>query len=55
MKDAIGTCLVVQWLGLRVPNAGGPGSTAGQGTRSHMTQLKIPCAATNTHHSQINK
>ena len=31
-----GTSLVVQWLGLHAPNAGGPGSIPGQGTRSHM-------------------
>ena len=31
--------LMVQWLRLRAPNAGGPGSTPGQGTRSHMLQL----------------
>ena len=28
-----------------VPNAGGPGSIPGQGTRSHMPQLKILFAA----------
>ena len=31
-----GTSLVVQWLRLRAPNAGGLGSILGQGTRSHM-------------------
>ena len=31
-----GTSLVVQWLRLSAPNAGGPGSNPGQGTRSHM-------------------
>ena len=64
----IGTSLVVQWLRLRALNAGGPGSIPGQGTRSHMPQLKIPhatvkiphtatnipCAATKTRHSQID-
>ena len=30
------TSLVVQWLRLCEPNAGGPGSIPGQGTRSHM-------------------
>ena len=29
-------------------NAGGPGSIPGQGTRSHMLQLKIPHAVTKT-------
>ncbi|TEA35208.1 hypothetical protein DBR06_SOUSAS2810076, partial [Sousa chinensis] len=51
--------LVVQWLKFLAPNAGGPGSIPGLGTRSHMPQLrahmpqlkilhvaaKIPCAA----------
>ena len=36
------TSLVVQWQGLCTPNAGGLGSISGQGTRSHMLQLKIP-------------
>ena len=31
--------LVVQWLRLCSPNAGGPGLILGQGTRSHMLQL----------------
>jgi len=35
-----GTSLVVQRLKPHVPNAGGPGLTLGQGTRSHMPQLK---------------
>ena len=38
------TCLVVQWLRLCAPNAGDPSSILGQGTRSHMPQLKIPHA-----------
>ncbi|TEA39728.1 hypothetical protein DBR06_SOUSAS3410210, partial [Sousa chinensis] len=33
--------MVVQWLRLQAPNAGGPGSIPGQGTRSYMPQLKI--------------
>ena len=32
----VGTSLVVQWLRLRAPNAGGPGLIPDQGTRSHM-------------------
>ena len=36
----LGTSLVVQWLRLRAPNAGGPGSIPGQGTRSRMLQLR---------------
>ena len=31
-----GTSLVVQWVRLHAPNAGGPGLIPGQGTRSHM-------------------
>ena len=37
--DTTGTSLVVQWLRLHAPNAGGLGSIPGQGTRSHMLQL----------------
>ena len=29
--------MVVRWLRLCAPHAGGPGLIAGQGTRSHMT------------------
>ena len=36
-----GASLVVQWLRLRAPIAGGPGSIPGQGTSSHMTQLRV--------------
>ena len=32
----------------------GQGSVPGEGTRSHMPQLKISCATTKTKHSQIN-
>ena len=39
-KAALGL-LVVQRLRLCTPNTGGPGSTPGWGTRSHMSQLKI--------------
>ena len=28
--------MVVQWVRLSTPNAGGPGSIPGRGTRSHM-------------------
>ena len=37
-----GTPLVVQWLRLRTPDAGGPSYFPGQGTRSLMPQLKEP-------------
>ena len=51
LKFVIGTSLVLQWLRLRAPNAGGPGSVSGQGIhmpqlRVRMAQLKIPHAAT---------
>ena len=36
----LGTPLVAQWLRLRAPNAGGPGSIPGQGNGSHMLQLR---------------
>ena len=39
-KDFKGTSLVVQWLRLCAANAGYPGLIPGQGTRSHITQLK---------------
>ena len=47
------TSMVVQWLRLRAPSAGGLGLIPGQGSRSHipqlrvlMLQLKIPDAVT---------
>ena len=49
-----GTFLVVQGPKLHAPNAGGPGSTPSQGTRSHMPPLKGPHAITKTWCSQIN-
>ena len=56
-----GTSLVAQWLRLHTPNAGGWGPIPGQGTRSHVLQLrvcmpqpKILCVTTKTWHSQIN-
>ncbi|TEA25085.1 hypothetical protein DBR06_SOUSAS6010067, partial [Sousa chinensis] len=33
--------LVVQWFRLRAPSAGVRGSIPGQGTRSHMLQLRV--------------
>ena len=39
---------MAQWLRLWVRNVGDLGSNPGQGTRSHMLQLKIPYAATET-------
>ena len=40
-KGERGTSLVVQGLRSPAPNAGGPGSTPGQGTRAHMLQLRV--------------
>ena len=36
-----GTSLVVQWLRIHSPNAGGPGPIPGQGTRTQMLQLRV--------------
>ena len=36
----VGTALVAQWLILRALNAGGLGLILGQGTGSHMLQLR---------------
>ena len=36
--------LVVEWLRLRAPNAGGPGLILGHGTRSHMLKLSSDAA-----------
>ena len=44
---------MVQWLTLCAPNAGGPGSIPGQGTRCHTLQLKIPGAPTKTQLGQM--
>ena len=41
LKYDTGTSLVVQWLRLHAPNAGSLGSISGQGTRSHMLQLRV--------------
>ena len=41
-KEEVGTSLMAQSLRLCVLNAGGPGSIPGQGTRTHMSQLKDP-------------
>ena len=38
--------LVVQWLRLHAPNAGGLGSISGQGTRTHVPDVKTLHAAT---------
>ena len=40
-KIKTGTSLVLHWLRLHTPNAGDLGSIPGQGTRSHMLQLRF--------------
>ena len=62
LKNQGGISLTIQWLRLRAPNAGDPGSIPGKGTGSHMPQLtvcmpqpKILRAAAKTQQSQINK
>ena len=42
LKHCLRTSMVVQWLSLCTPYAGGQGSIPGQGTRFHMLQLKKP-------------
>ena len=39
-----GTSLAVQWLRLQAPNAEGRGSILGQGTRTHLSQLRVRVA-----------
>ena len=39
-EGTIGTSLLVLWLRLSAPSAGGPGLLPGQGTRSHVLQLR---------------
>ena len=53
---------MVQWLRLHASHTGGPDLIPGQGTRSHMPQLrvhmpplKIPHSTTKTWRSQMNK
>ena len=40
-RHLTGTSLVVQWLRLHAPNSGGWGSIPGQGTGSHILQLRV--------------
>ena len=54
IKGQLGTSLVVQWLRFLTLNAGGLGLIPGQGTRSHITQLKISHVATNIRCSQTD-
>ena len=45
-REDLGISLVVQWLKLCTPNAGGLGLIPAQGNRFHMLQLKILHATT---------
>ena len=62
LKKGRGALRVVQWLRLRAPSAGGPGSIPGWRTGfhvlqlgAHMPHLKIPPAATATKQRKNNK
>ena len=46
----LGTSVVVQWLRLHALNEQDPGSIPGQGTRSHMPQLRVLMAQQMTLH-----
>ena len=52
LRLTTGTSLVVQRLRLCAPSAGIPGLIPGEGTQSHMLQLKTLCAATKTWHNK---
>ena len=41
-RDTQGTSLVIQWLRLHAPNAGGPGSIPGQGAQFSSVALSCP-------------
>ena len=51
----LGTSLVVQWLRLHVPNAGGPASIPGQRTIIPPAATKSLCAMTKTWRGQKNE
>ena len=53
-KQVLGTSPEAQWLRLCAPRAGGLGLILGQGPRPHVPQLKLPCTADKTWHSQVN-
>ena len=42
-REGVGTSLVIQCLRIHTPNASSMGLIPGQGTRSHMLQLRVPC------------
>ena len=50
-EPSLGTLMVVQWLRLNAPSAGGLGFLPGQGTRSHMPQLRVHRPGINIPHA----
>ena len=52
-NNSIGTSLVVQWLGLCSPNAGGPGWNTGQGAGCHTQQLRVHMLQLNSLHAAM--
>ena len=53
LKVLLGNSLVIQWLKLHVPNAGGPVSIPDYGTRLHMPQQKLRHATNKSLYRQI--
>ena len=53
-NPVLGTSLMVQWLRLCAPNAGGPGLIPSQGTKIPQAETQSLCAATKTLCSQVN-
>ena len=53
-NPVLGTSLLVQWLRLCAPNAGGPGLIPSQGTKIPQAETQILCSATKTLCSQVN-
>ena len=49
-----GTSLLVQWPSFWAYNAGGPSSIPGQGTRSHMPQLRVHLPQLKLEHATTN-
>ena len=54
-KNGVGTSLVVQWVNIRVPNAGSPGSIPGRGTGSHLHAATASSRAATKMRSSLNK
>ena len=57
-NESVGTSLVVQWLRLLAPNAGGMGLIPGQGSKTHVapkTQHKPPPHTKKIEKEWVNK